>query len=383
MPQASAVTVNPTGVNVKTFGATTVFLTFRGLNNQTAAEAFWCGDINADNSCVAGTIFGRLPLRSDLSRLSGQNNFTDIMTIPASVSRRAYQDALRGNRSDFFYVRRFVNPTTGQSEFVAVTCRLAGGGARVPLSLTNVQLKFADGQPVPAITTGESLPKFGAEIRFNGTGRLKGRWEVVLPGDPLPTREDLLTEATLPIEQRALQRRYTQLERFDTFLQPTGKFFLPGPDPSRFPKGSVGAHLILLRIEATDDREGNSDIGTPNQGRAISNGGVAGFPMPVLRYFITPSQPKPLLLEPRQGQTVISPVKFVWQGISGVGGYRLMVKNTDKMVLSALLEPDKTQYTAPPWLQEQAGNSLTWSIQALKADGAILQESTVGSFRIK
>ncbi|MBE9033149.1 hypothetical protein IQ266_25760, partial [filamentous cyanobacterium LEGE 11480] len=282
-----AVTVSPTGVNVRTFGATTVFLTFRGLNNQTTAEAFWCGDINADQSCVAGTIFGRLPLRSNLSRPSGQNNFTDIMTIPPSVARRAYQDAVRGNRSEFFYVRRFVNPTTGQSEFVAVTCRLAGGGARVPLSLTRVQLKFADGKPTPAITVGEDLPKFGAEIRFNGTGRLKGRWEVVLPGDPLPTREDLLPEASLPIERRALQRRYTTIERFDMFLQPTGRVFLPGPDPSRLPKGLTGAHMLLLRIEATDDREGNSDIGGQ---RVISSGGVAGFPLPTLRYFMTPKQ---------------------------------------------------------------------------------------------
>jgi hypothetical protein len=46
----------------------------------------------------------------------------------------------------------------------------------------------------------------------------------------------------------------------------------------------TGAHQILLRIEATDDREGDSNIGTGT----VNSGGVAGFPMPVFRYFITP-----------------------------------------------------------------------------------------------
>jgi hypothetical protein len=290
---ASAVTVSPRGVNVRTFGSTTVFLTFFGLDqDQLPAEAFWCGAIAANQSCVPGTVFGRLPIRSNLATRSGSNNLTDIMTIPASVARRAYQDALRGNSSEFFYVRRFVNRTGGPDEFVAVTCRLAGGGARVPLALTNVRLEFVGRasssnpphQAIQVVTQGQKAPALQADIHYNGTGRLKGRWEVVLPGDTLPTQQDLLTEATLPVEQRGLQRRYTLIESFDRFLPPTGQVILPGPDPSKLPQNTTGLHLILLRIEATDDREGNSFTGVGT----VNSGGVAGFPMPVLRYFVTP-----------------------------------------------------------------------------------------------
>jgi hypothetical protein len=255
-PPAQAVDVSPRGVNVKSFGTTTVFLTYFGLDNQTPAEALWCGEINADRSCVSGTVFGRLPSRYNIGRTSGRSNYTDIMTIPASVARKAYQDAARGNNSEFFYVRRWRSANGAPDEFVAVTCRLSSGGARVPFSITNVKLLVAGNKPAPAVVTGATLPQFGAQISYNGTGRLKGRWEVVLPGDPLPTQRDLLTEASLPLEERGLQRRYTQLERFDVFLQPNGRILLPGPDPAKFPKGSTGSHLILLRIEATDDKEG-------------------------------------------------------------------------------------------------------------------------------
>ena len=212
-----AANVSPPGVTVITFGSTTIFLTFLGLNNQVPAEAQWCGSINANGSCVSGTIYGRLPRRYNLGRLSGQNNYTDIMTIPPSVTRRAYQALQRGGQPEFFYVRRFVSTTGGVDEFVVVICLLSGNGSRVPFSITNVEYRLADNKPVEASGSGTSFPRFGANIAFNGTGRLKGRWEVVLPGDPPPSQRDLLTEGTLPLEERGLQRRYTQLERFDIF----------------------------------------------------------------------------------------------------------------------------------------------------------------------
>ena len=269
---AGAVTaVNPNGVNVRSSGVTTVFLTFQGTAGQTAADAFWCGEITVPantpapvNPCVPGTLFGHLPGRNNLSTPSGTGGFvntTDIMTIPASVVRRAYQKALAGNASQFFYVRKFVNGA-GVEEFIAVTCRMAGGGARVPLALTNVEVYFeteAGRKPVYLLARGQKPPAISATIHHNGSGRFKGRWEVVKPGDLEPEFEDLLTEASLPVERRGLQRRYQQLNRFDVFLQPTGKTVLPGPDTDRIPSGVNGPYKILLRVEATADKEGNSN----------------------------------------------------------------------------------------------------------------------------
>ena len=123
LPAASAVTsVHPFGVNVRATGATTVFLTFRGLDaGEVAQEAFWCGElqpalvaanpqlqapfaVQASNPCVPGTVFGRLPLALDRawpSSSAGNTNLTDIMAIPASVARRAWQDAQAGGRHEY------------------------------------------------------------------------------------------------------------------------------------------------------------------------------------------------------------------------------------------------------------------------------------------
>ena len=165
-------------------------------------------------TCDPTTVFGRLPLRYNQARLSGNNAYTDIMSITPQISRRAYIDAVNGQTSTFFYVRRFVSTVGGPDEFVPVTIRLSGNGAGVPLSLTEVKLTWGVGKPVLFVKSGEKLPRVAAEISYTGSGRLIGRWELVKPGEAPPESRDLLTEATLPIEERGTQKRYTQMSRF-------------------------------------------------------------------------------------------------------------------------------------------------------------------------
>jgi hypothetical protein len=289
---AGQIRVHPTGVNVNAQGATTVFLTFGGLAGYDAIEAFWCGElIRATPAvglrCDPATIFGQLPLRFDRAVASGGNGLTDIMTIPPSVARRAYQAAAHGANSAFYYVRRFRSRTGGPDQYVAVTCRLSGGGARTPLSLTDVRLTFLPDVTVLQVAPGQPLPAIEATLTYTGTGRLAGRWEIVLPGEELPTTDDLLTEATLPLERRGTQRRYTQLSRFNLFMPPTGTGVIPGPDPSRLPTTIDGVYYVLLRLEAASDKEGDSSLDAAGAGSGVvPSGAVAGFPMPVLRYVV-------------------------------------------------------------------------------------------------
>ena len=145
------------------------------------------------------------------------------MTLPASVARRAYPAAAGGAMSSFFFVRRFVSTVGGPDEFVVVTCRMSGGSAGSPFSLTNVMLSFSGVEkPILFAREGDTIPQIKAEITYTGMGRLQGRCEVVQPGEELPESSDLLTEATLPIEKRGTQRRYTQLGRFNIFLASYG-----------------------------------------------------------------------------------------------------------------------------------------------------------------
>jgi hypothetical protein len=392
--------VNPTGVNVNTQGATTAFLTFGGLRNQVAVEAFWCGElISAAPSrgfrCDPTTLFGRLPIRYDLS--SGQGAaFTDVMSIPPSVSRRAYQEAERGKKSSFFYVRRFVSTIGAPDEYVAVTCRLAGGGARVPFSLTDVTVAFDVETPVLFVAPGTTLPPIAADIAYNGTGRLRGRWEVVLPGEDLPAPTDLLTEASLPPDERGTQRRYTQLSRFNVFLAPNGKFILPGPEVSRIPTNAEGTYLILLRIEPSDDKEADSDFGAAGAGTGIvHSGAVAGFPMPALRYVVgagsssmaraTGARALRLLL-PRDA-LVLSPdsaLAVSWLEEWNAAVYRVELETAQGALLfAAVVPPGAGAYQVPPFVLQQAGAELRWRVKALDFNGWETRRSAWRTVRLR
>jgi hypothetical protein len=376
--------VNPTGVNVNMNGATTAFLTFGGLGGFRPVEAQWCGELisaapDAGLKCDPSTVFGRLPIRLDQSRLSGTSGFTDIMSIPPSVARRAYQAAEAGQKSSFFYVRRFRNAATGQEQYVAVTCRLAGGGARVPFSLVDVTVKFNVETPILFVKPGEAAPQLAARIAYNGTGRLKGRWELVRPGEEVPSERDLLTEATLPLEERGTQRRYTELSRFNVFLPPTGEYVLPGPDASRIPTTTEGTYLVLLRIEASDDKEADSNLGSAGAGTGVVHAGaVAGFPMPVLRYVVgagsselseTTASSQVIALTPIADAAVAgnAPLDFTWsEGGVRAAFFRIEVRSArGEDVLAAIVPRGSGVYRAPSWLAEKAGESPAWRVVAL------------------
>jgi len=399
LPAHAVVTVNPNGVNVRASGPTTVFLTFQGLDaGERPVEAFWCGAVQpgvvggavtASDPCMPGTLYGRLPLRHEQARLStsgGFTNLTDIMTIPATVARRAYQDAAAGLASDFFYVRRFAGGPGGE-RFVVVTCRMSAAGARAPLALLDVRLQFdgaGAGAVLPVVARGAELPRFAAHVLYNGSGELRGRWELVQPGDPEPTEDDLLTEATLPIEQRGSQRRYRLLGRFQAHLLPGGELTLPGPDTRGLRLDADGPYKILLRVEASDDKEGQSQTGG---GRVVTSGGVAGFAMPVLRFFVGAADQlaaiaaRPLasveLLSPGVAEAMPSgqPPRFTWLDIEGAALYRLEVEGDGQPVLAAYVKPLIGQYTAPAFLRDQPAAALRWRVVALDAQGRPLGQS--------
>lgn len=374
--------VHPTGVNVNANGPTVVFLTFGGLEGYVPEEATWCGELidafpDVGSRCDPATLFGRQPLRYELSGLSGQSGFTDIMTIPASVARRAVQAARGGADSRFFYVRRFVLPGA-PDVYVAVTCRLTGGGARTPFALIDVQMRFETDVSILSVAPGDTLAKLSAEISYNGAGTLRGRWEVVRPGEELPTTRDLLTEATLPVEERGLQRRYTEVGRFNLTLPPSvgARFILPGPDPGRLPSDVEGLYQVLLRIEATDDKEGNSDLGAAGAGSGVvTSGAVAGFPIPPLRYFVggtaRPAPGRMHLLHPDEGASFAPGmgIGFSWTAAPQAVLYRLEVVGSSGEVHSALLPAGITGYQAPPHLADHAGSDMRWRVVALSAGG--------------
>lgn len=400
--------VSPTSANVYSQGATTVFLTYGNLGDYRPAETTWCGDIQPARpalgfNCVAGTIYGTLPRRFDVSRRSGTNGYTDVVSVPASVARKAYQAAAAGQDSQFFYVRRFISTTGGLDQFIAVTMRLTGNGIAAPFSLTDVQLGFGQSTGISAsgqepqvlfVEPGKKPPAVRAEIKYTGSGRLRGRWEVVRPGEPLPDERDLLPEASLPVEERGSQARFTQISRFNVFLSSGGRYTLQGPDASRLPTQVPGQYLILLRIEASDDGVNTSDLTAVGAGRsAINSGAAAGFPLPVLRYVVgggdntqdvaAPGEFLPLL--PKDGTTLAATqiAEFVWSENPQAKLYRLEIEDDNgRLIHSAVVKATARIYRAPSWLKSKAGDSaLRWRVIALDETGKTVGGTSRRSFR--
>ena len=388
--------VNPSGLNVSTQTPTAAFLTFGNLNNQVPAEATWCGELipatpDIGMKCNPATIFGVIPARYNRTTLTAGGGYTDIMSLPASVARRAYQAAAGGASSSFFFVRRFVSTVGGPDEFVVVTCRMTGGMTGSPLSLTSVEVGFSGvDKPILFAGEGRKLPPIKADISYTGSGRLIGRWEVVMPGDEPPEARDLLTEATLPVEQRKTQRRYTQLSRFNVFLSPANKYVLAGPDPANLPVSVAGEYLVLLRIEASDDSAARSDLAAVGVGPGVvSSGAVAAVPMPVLRYFVGPGNSLTnavTLLTPAERRVFKDGdvLEFTWMEIPKASLYKIELGSTDgRTILSALLLPGTGFYRAPSWLRESARTSeLRWRILAFGESGEMVAESGWRAFSV-
>jgi hypothetical protein len=397
-PAAAAIRVNPEGVNVNAQGATSAFLTFGGLDGYVPAEALWCGDLlpSPDGTvrCDPSTIYGMLPARYDRSRLA-TNALTDIMSIPPSVARRAYAAAAAGRSAEFFYVRRFTK-AGAPDQYVRVTCRLTAGGARVPLSLTDVRLAFATDTPVLTIRAGDPVPPVSATIAYTGTGPLRGRWEIVLPGQDPPTQDDLLTEATLPVDLRGTQHRYAEIDRFNVFLAPTGRYELAGPDPARLPTGVSGQYLILLRIEASDDKDADSDLAAVGVGPGVvHSGAVAGFAMPTLRYVVgqddraadsggtaaataAAAAIADDVLSPADGARLRpdQPMDLHWPSTPTAAYYRVELtvassqgSSAADAIHRAFVPAGVTTYRLPPFVFEKsAGREVMWRVVAVDAD---------------
>jgi hypothetical protein len=262
---------------------------------------------------------------------------------------------------------------------------MTGGSAGSPFSLTDVRLGFTGSEkPILFAREGEKLPAIEAKISYTGSGRLKGRWEVVLPGEELPQTSDLLTEATLPIEKRGTQRRYTQLTRFNVFLPPQGKYTLPGPSPADLPRGVAGEYLLLLRIEASDDDVTESNLASVGAGPGIvTSAAVAGFPMPVLRYFVgagaDPTATVVHQLAPSDNKVFAAkePIDLAWLDIEKGAFYQVEVTDANgKTLMSALVPARIGTYRAPSWLSERATQKAAkWRVRALDQNGQTVGES--------
>lgn len=417
LPASAVTAVNPTGVNVRSQGPTSVFLTFQGTSGQTSTSAFWCarvvpgvsgGSVVPFNPCLPGSLLGSLPSQFNLARSSGSagvNNLTDIMTIPETIARKAYQQG-----GGFFYIRKFSG--AGGDQYAVVTCRLGLGGARSPLSVMNLELRFEGQdltQPVTSFSSTKEIRPFSALVKYNGSGRLIGQWEIVQPGDPTPTAFDLLPAASLPLEQRSQQTAYRVLAPFDIYLPPTGSAVINGPDPQLLNTGVGGDYRILFRLSASPASDSFSQTGQ----QVVAAGGVSGFSFPFLRYYVGGPSPadgasgsavnrqpaassffaqvpgaSPLTASVSVARTVGEDGKdsrnlytFSWTPYEGALRYLLLFKTAGGDRFRALLPAMETSYEREPFWLDNIDQAIEWQVVAYGPASRILAYSTVASIQ--
>jgi hypothetical protein len=121
----------------------------------------------------------------------------------------------------------------------------------------------------------------------------------------------------------------------------------------------------------------------------VHSGGVAGFPLPVLRYVVstggsellpTTEPGAVLLIAPDINAAVESQttIEFSWTEVARAEVYRLEVETEDgRRVLAALRPRGLAVYRAPPWLVERSApaRTLRWRVSAIALDGSVLTQS--------
>ena len=180
------------------------------------------------------------------------------------------------------------------------------------------------------------------------------------------------------------------------FLPPTGEYLLEGPDVSRIPSTTEGVYLVLLRIEASDDKEADSNIGSVGAGIGVVHAGaVAGFPMPPLRYVVGAGSSSLNATELSTQLRALTPIAdaalpsnaaldFTWTETGARSAfYRVEVRNSsDEEILAAIVPRGPGLYRAPSWIREKPMAGMRWRVVALDLLGREVTKSDWQKFSI-
>jgi hypothetical protein len=146
--------------------------------------------------------------------------------------------------------------------------------------------------------------------------------------------------------------------------------------------------MVLLRIETSADKEGDSSRAASGAGLGVVKGGaVAGFPLPTLRYVVGRSTSEATaaaspgrleLVRPLAGSGRSSGgLEFAWIAAGPAALYRLEVERRDgQIVFAALVHGEVATYRAPSWLADRTGGGpVRWRVVALSAAGRTMRSS--------
>lgn len=151
---------------------------------------------------------------------------------------------------------------------------------------------------------------------------------------------------------------------------------------------SVGFIIFRIGVFTSNDKEGNSDT----LAGIVNTGGVSGFPMPTLRYFVGDSddyqQSKNypainLLLPLNNKQLYTDQLLFSWidlKDITDIATYKIEFyhADTDKsLIASAFIKVGVSKYRPIASTIKRLNSTFLWRVIALDNHGNILSTSPV------
>ena len=361
----SVISATPRFMQASISAATSQFITYSftpGNPRVTVADGIFCTTLvrpapatgaTATYPCAANSEFARHPTTATTFQTVQQNGSvvraTETIRIPSSVTRTAQSLGA----STFYFVRRF-----DPQGFAVVEIRATGAIMNAPIALNDVRLAFDTSQgpqPLVFVARGAALPPVTGTLFYTGSGVLRGRWELVLPGDVAPTERDLLPEASLPTSERGTQRRYQLLQRFEQLLPGNGRteLKLPSISPVLGVTAFDGQYQLLLRIEAEPSIYGGES-------------GAANFAMPLLRYFVGSITAPSARIAPITATVNFNGARptFNWSPVPQARYYRVEVADRNNTVAySAIVRDSERSYSALSGFTAASGSQ--WRVQAL------------------
>ena len=269
-----------------------------------------------------------------------QGRVSETMRIPYSLVRKMEESG----RSDFYYTRtfRYSGGATcpNLSESVRVGIKLIGPSSS-GLSVNRVRIYF-DTTPRADTTVERKAPLHAkVDLSYNGTGMLKGYWEV---------------------DGRMISRIYRQING-------GRKITLTSPDTPPLPTFETGSHRV--RFVITEPRP--------------------GIAMPEAIYFVK-ENPESLLapirlLEPKERQSVrADKMAFAWKKSPKIGVYLIefFERNADKPLFSAQTKSDS--YTVPSYVRKkifEKGKIYRWRVVGYSDDANLIARSGEREFVLR
>lgn len=327
----AAVTATPSSVNVVRGQSNTVVITY-----QFSGYVIGNGTLTSNQGIyfTPDTIIGYNNMPLTVSIVGTVGTTSETVVIPVSILEKALQ---RGT-AQFFYRRVFTGMIGTDTATINLTITGEAGGT---LGIKRISVYFGNGRAETTVMKYANDLKAYADIRYNGSGLLKGYWEV---------DGRLLSYVSQP-------------------LSAGQQITLATPDIPALPTFETGTHT--LRFVITNPEPGQ------------------GIPLPVLVYFVTTDeaavkQAGLILKVPAEAAEVpYASQKYEWQLIRAeVYMIQFFESQETKPVFSAYTK--KGFYQLPQLVLKknfEPGKTYYWRITAIDKERRKIGESKTGSFR--